>query len=199
MGVTEVDTLAVVTVVAILVVAVILAVHRTVVLVPQHGWVDHGFLDLVVDQVLVVIQVLIINYLIQLHVLKIQNGTNLQLNVVRVIDDTMKTAIIGSRSISDYGFVSNELQKYTITHIVSGGARGVDTLAERYAKDNNIPRTVYKPDWKRYGKAAGPIRNRTIVDDVERVIAFWDGTSRGTLDATNYAKSINKLTYMVNI
>jgi len=104
----------------------------------------------------------------------------------------MKTAIIGSRGISNYEIVSDVLKEYQISNVISGGAKGVDSLAERYVTDNSLSMTVFKPDWAQYGRAAGPIRNRHIVDAAECVIAFWDGKSKGTLDSITYAKKIGK-------
>jgi len=111
----------------------------------------------------------------------------------------VKTAVIGSRGISNYEIVEDVLKKYTISSIISGGATGVDTLAEQYATKNNIPLTIFKPDWKQFKKAAGPIRNRVIVDESEQVVAFWDGKSKGTLDSITYAKKIGKTVYITEI
>ena len=101
----------------------------------------------------------------------------------------MKVAIIGSRGIS-----SVDLDKYITdaTEIVSGGAKGVDSCAAEYATRKGIALTVFLPEYKRYGKGAPILRNRSIVDYSDKVIAFWDGTSKGTLSVIEYAKSIGK-------
>jgi predicted Rossmann fold nucleotide-binding protein DprA/Smf involved in DNA uptake len=67
----------------------------------------------------------------------------------------MKVAVIGGRDFKDYELVKKTLSKLTITVIVSGGALGADLLAERYADENNIPKKIFLPDWKTYGKIAG--------------------------------------------
>ena len=74
----------------------------------------------------------------------------------------MKCAVVGSRTVTDYQKISKILDMYYITEIISGGARGVDSLAEIYAQDQNIPLTVFKPDWDTHKRAAGIIRNRQI-------------------------------------
>ena len=102
----------------------------------------------------------------------------------------MKIAIIGSRTVNidDLGaHLSNEC-----TEIVSGGARGVDNCAERYANENGIKLVEILPEYDKYGKAAPIVRNKQIVDYSDKVIAFWDGKSRGTLSVINYCKKIKK-------
>lgn len=98
----------------------------------------------------------------------------------------MKLLIAGSRTISDYSIVRNFLdgwpKKHEITHIVSGGAQGVDGLALRYAKENNLLIKLYLPEWGVFGRAAGPIRNQKMLADSDLLLAVWDGESRGTLD-----------------
>lgn len=72
-------------------------------------------------------------------------------------------------------------------HVVSGGAVGVDRAAVEHARRLGMDYTVYQPQWKKYGKVAGFIRNDLILDDADRVLAFWDFRSRGTLDTLRKA------------
>jgi len=83
---------------------------------------------------------------------------------------------------------------------VSGGARGVDTLAEKYADKNDIPKLIFLPDYAKYGKIAPLIRNKKIVDNSDIIIAFWDGVSRGTKFTIDYAKAQGKkvIVYIFN-
>ena len=76
--------------------------------------------------------------------------------------------------------------------IVSGGAKGVDTCVARYAKEKEIPLTEFLPDYSRYGKGAPVVRNKQIVDYADKVVVFWDGSSKGTLSVIRYAERINK-------
>ena len=101
----------------------------------------------------------------------------------------MKVAVIGSRNLSV------DLEKYipeNTTEIISGGAIGIDTLAELYAVSKKLPIKIYKPEYEKYGKAAPIIRNRLIVDDADIIIAIWDGHSKGTKYSIDYAKKNGK-------
>ena len=90
----------------------------------------------------------------------------------------MKIAVIGSRSLSvaDLGLYLPE----GTTEIISGGAKGVDASAREYAKSRAVPLTELFPDYRRYGKAAPVRRNIEILERADKVLAFWDGKSRGT-------------------
>lgn len=90
----------------------------------------------------------------------------------------MKVAVIGSRNLT----VRN-LEKYlpeSVTELVSGGARGIDSCAKAYALKNNIPIKEFLPDYDSFGKRAPLIRNIEIIEYADAVLAFWDGESRGT-------------------
>ena len=90
----------------------------------------------------------------------------------------MKLAIIGSRTIEDLN-----LSCYIpdgVTEIVSGGAKGVDSCAARYAEENHIPLTVFRPNYAFYGKGAPLKRNEQIAGYADAALVFWDGKSRGT-------------------
>ncbi len=90
----------------------------------------------------------------------------------------MKVAIIGSRNLGVIG-LENFLPE-SVTEIVSGGAKGVDTCAREYAQANGIKLTEFLPDYKQYGRGAPLKRNLEIIAYADVVLAFWDGTSRGT-------------------
>ena len=76
--------------------------------------------------------------------------------------------------------------------IVSGGAKGADTLAEKFALENHLEMIVFKPDWKKFGKRAGFLRNTIIIENATIVFAFWDGKSNGTKDSIDKAEKLNK-------
>lgn len=102
----------------------------------------------------------------------------------------MKIMIAGSRSILRF-----DLEKYIPEDtelIISGGAKGVDTLAEQYADRRGISKLILRPDYRRYGRAAPLIRNKKMVDLADRIIIIWDGSSRGTRQTIEYAESISK-------
>lgn len=104
----------------------------------------------------------------------------------------MRTAIIGSRSFDNYQLMKDSLSKFKITEIISGGASGADSLAEKYASENNIPLTVFLPNWKSFGKSAGIVRNFKIITEADFVIAFWDGLSTGTKNSIDTAIQLGK-------
>lgn len=109
---------------------------------------------------------------------------------------SIRLAVVGSRSFVNYPLLKQQLDKIqlqvNIEVIVSGGAKGADLMAERWAEENNIPTQIYKPDWKKYGNAAGPMRNKDIVADADLVIAFWNGWSSGTASSIGLAKEMGK-------
>lgn len=72
--------------------------------------------------------------------------------------------------------------------LVSGGAVGVDTLAEEYARQHGLPIRVIRPNYALYGRKAPLVRNRQIVEFSDLVIALWDGSSTGTVYTVNYAQ-----------
>lgn len=101
----------------------------------------------------------------------------------------MKIAVVGSRSFKRLDLVRNFVSKLSIDDIlVSGGAIGVDKIAESTALDLGIKTEIYLPDWDNFGKKAGIVRNETIVCNCEFVVAFWDGISSGTRSTINLAK-----------
>lgn len=102
----------------------------------------------------------------------------------------MKVAVIGSRAIC-----AVPLEAYLppeTTELVSGGAKGVDQCAEAYAAAHQMKLTVFLPDYRRYGRGAPLRRNRQIVDYSDLVLAFWDGSSRGTQHTIAYCQSTGK-------
>ena len=103
----------------------------------------------------------------------------------------MKIAVVGSRGLS----LSEEMLAMYLSEadeIVSGGAKGVGTCVARYAKEKEIQLTEFLPDYSRYGKGAPVVRNKQIVDYADKVVVFWDGSSKGTLSVIRYAERINK-------
>lgn len=94
----------------------------------------------------------------------------------------MKVIIAGSRNITGMRFLTEALRglDWDITEIISGGARGADTLGEKYAREHKIKLTRQLPQWKVHGKGAGFIRNAEMAEMADGLIALWDGESRGT-------------------
>lgn len=108
----------------------------------------------------------------------------------------MKIIIAGSRTINNMNILIKaiNLSGFEITsadEIVSGGARGVDTLGENYAKQHNIKLTVFKPDWNKYGIKGGVIRNSQMSKYADCAIVIHCG-SNGSIDMINKMKKLNK-------
>lgn len=132
----------------------------------------------------------------------------------------MKIAIIGDRTITDPKILEDAIKAsgFTITEVVSGGAKGADTLAENWAKKNKIPIKVFKPNWddltaegaivkervnpfnkkmEKYNANAGFARNSDIINYADGVIALQtNGDTNGTQDSVKKAKTRNIPVYI---
>ena len=102
----------------------------------------------------------------------------------------MRTIIAGSRSITDYAVVEEAVAAsgFRPSVVLSGAARGVDTLAFDWGWEQGVPVESYPADWKKLGKHAGAIRNQIMAERADALIAVWDGRSRGTADMIAKAK-----------
>lgn len=110
----------------------------------------------------------------------------------------MRVIIAGSREIrylltTDYVDMVAEVVAASgwrdeITCVISGGARGIDTAGEAWARREGIPVIRYPADWDKHGKAAGPIRNELMAQNADALLAVWDGVSRGTADMIRRAR-----------
>lgn len=113
----------------------------------------------------------------------------------------MKTIVAGSRDYHNYAHVKKMLDHFRKTHeiteIVSGGARGADALGEQYAEEMDIALKIYPADWKKHGRAAGPIRNQKMGDYADQLVAVWDGKSKGTKNMIDYMNKLMKPVYVI--
>ncbi len=107
----------------------------------------------------------------------------------------MKILIVGSRSIDEFD-LSCYIPKETDV-IISGGAKGIDTVAEKYADAHKISKLIVRPDYKKYGKAAPLLRNKEMVELADYVLVIWDGNSRGTRFTIDYSRKLGKETTVV--
>lgn len=123
---------------------------------------------------------------------------------------TFWLAVIGSRTFTDALQLERVLDKVILRigrvhgddvdlRIVSGGARGADTLGKRYADANGIPCEEIRPDYKAMGDAAPFVRNKAIVAQADAVVAFWDGRSNGTRDALAFARQLGRPVHVVRV
>lgn len=113
----------------------------------------------------------------------------------------MKLALIGSRSYNDYDVFSQVLMPYvsSITLVISGGAKGADALAKRWAIEHGLPIQEILPDWKAFGRGAGIKRNEIIVNNADAVIAFWNTQSKGTKHVIDFCLKQNKKIIVIEV
>ena len=107
----------------------------------------------------------------------------------------MKLLVVGSRSITDFDlspYVSAEVDT-----IISGGAGGIDTLAEKYADQHRLSKYIMRPRYDLYGRGAPLRRNEQMVDLADAVLIIWDGSSRGTNYTLKYCQKKNKQVFLV--
>lgn len=108
----------------------------------------------------------------------------------------MKLLIVGSRSITSF-----DLSPYVPADtdlIISGGASGVDTLAEEYADAHRISKLVLRPQYDRFGRAAPLKRNEMMVSLCDEVLVVWDGHSKGASYTAKAARKVGKPLRVVN-
>lgn len=109
----------------------------------------------------------------------------------------MKLAIIGSRKITHI-----EIEKYIsadVDEIVSGGAKGIDTLAKGYAIRKGIKLTEFLPQYERYGRGAPIKRNQEIAEYADEALTFWDGKSKGTQHTIRFFEKLGKKVTIIMI
>ena len=106
-----------------------------------------------------------------------------------------KIAIIGSRDFKNKQLMNEQMQalreQYDISLIISGGAKGADTMGVQWANKNDISTLVFIPDFKKH-KRAYHYRNRQIVREADIVVAFWNGSSKGTKYTIDFARTLEK-------
>jgi predicted Rossmann fold nucleotide-binding protein DprA/Smf involved in DNA uptake len=112
----------------------------------------------------------------------------------------MKLGVVGSRENIErgkvYAILDDFRAKHEIDMIVSGGADGVDTFAEDWAKKNRMSRMILCPKWKKFGKPATAIRNQIIVNESDELMIFWDGKSPGTAMTLKMVEKAKKVFHL---
>ena len=106
--------------------------------------------------------------------------------------------VAGSRSFNNYRLLKDKLDKILDSkltshsvQIISGRARGVDKMGEKYARERNISLKLFPANWDLHGKKAGYVRNMEMARAADAVIVFWDGKSPGTSHMIATAKKLN--------
>ena len=119
--------------------------------------------------------------------------------------ENFKVIIAGSRGFSNYKLLRENCNEYLREKrkdyniiIISGGARGADTLGEKYAQDEGFSLEVFPANWNKFGKSAGFRRNEQMAEVADALIAFWDGKSHGTKHMIEIMENKNLLVKVVN-
>ena len=102
----------------------------------------------------------------------------------------MRVLVCGSRTWTTRWLIESMLVKHKATVVIDGAAKGADSLGHNVAVGLGLKTIRFPADWKKHGKAAGPIRNQQMLDEgkPDLVLAFWDGKSRGTQDMIERTK-----------
>lgn len=109
----------------------------------------------------------------------------------------MKLLIVGSRGIT--GFDLSPYITPEVDTIISGGACGIDSIAEQYADLHRLSKYILRPRYDLYGRCAPLKRNEQMVDMADSVLIVWDGHSKGTQYTLKYTKKTNKPVTLVRI
>lgn len=110
----------------------------------------------------------------------------------------MRTIIAGSRTISDSDLVIEAIKEseFEITSILCGGAKGADMLGKNWGKKNSIEVKEFPANWEKFGNAAGIMRNVSMANHADALIAIWDGKSTGTRHMIEEARRKNLKVYV---
>jgi len=115
----------------------------------------------------------------------------------------MNTIIAGSRNFCDYECLARVMarvsQEVDVTCVISGCARGADTLGEEWANKRGLPVMRYPADWGKYGRAAGPRRNAEMAEVGDVLVAFLSEGSRGTADMIHRARMAGMIVFVEEV
>jgi hypothetical protein len=106
----------------------------------------------------------------------------------------MRIVVAGGRDFNNYELLKERLNYYLQNLpkdkivIISGAARGADSLGEQYASEHGLKCERFPADWDRHGRKAGILRNEDMANNSDALIAFYDGKSRGTGHMIGYCK-----------
>lgn len=96
----------------------------------------------------------------------------------------MRVLIFGGRDFTDARYMKRILDMMARTEpfdvVIHGGYRGADTLAGRWGASNHSEVIVFKAEWEKYKGAAGPIRNKRMLDEGVPDLAIGFGEGDGT-------------------
>lgn len=113
-------------------------------------------------------------------------------------NNNYRLVIVGERGYNNWNEFQAIMDEFEKDHglpktIVSGGPHEVDSLGARWAKLHGLELIEFIPEWKKYGKSAGIIRNTDVIKRADVVLALPTSESRGTRDSVHKAQSLNKI------
>lgn len=119
--------------------------------------------------------------------IKLEDNSNIYLNL----------GVVGSRTFKDKDLIFAWLDRIhkdlgPFDKVITGDAQGADIIAESWAKNKEVEVKICYADWTNLGTKASFLRNISIVDGSDFVIAFWDGDSKGTAHAIRVTRMVNK-------
>ena len=109
----------------------------------------------------------------------------------------MKLLIAGSRGITAFDLTPYITED--VDTIISGGAKGVDALAEQYADSHHLSKYILQPEYKRFGRGAPLKRNEEMIGMADSVLVIWDGESKGAHYTIEYTKKLGKPITVVKV
>ena len=105
--------------------------------------------------------------------------------------------IAGGRDFLNYDLLARRCAAYIAENcgvqeptILSGCASGADLLGEQFAREYSLECRYFPAQWEKYGRAAGPMRNRQMAQVADGAVVFWDGQSRGTRSMIGYLRQM---------
>lgn len=113
----------------------------------------------------------------------------------------MRLVIAGSRNFTDKKLMWEKLAliKTPITEVVCGCAKGADSLGEEWAKEKGIPVKRFPADWKKFGKKAGPLRNKDMAIYGDTAVVFIVNNSRGSGNMVKQMQDLNKKVWVIHV
>ncbi len=114
-----------------------------------------------------------------------------------------KIIIAGGRTFTDYDLLCRTMVEfiteipYTEIEVVCGLAKGADRLGNHWAWERGIPVAQFPADWDKFGRSAGPRRNKRMAEYATHLVAFWDGKSRGTKSMIDLGMKFNLVVKVV--
>ena len=112
--------------------------------------------------------------------------------------NSYKVIVADGRDFADYAYLKEKLDEVFASlgdldshpiEIISGMAKGADTLGIRYAEEHKLTVVLYPANWKKYPRMAGILRNMNMLVTATHLVAFWDGKSHGTKHMIEIAKA----------